>query len=194
MSEQPLDSNIEKLIEDLKRGGLAFRRIEAAGKIGKLAKSHPRLVEALLRASEKDASGEVRKAAAAALQSPVHAEILEDNPGLLELARVEEVEVLKPSVWGSISFALALISILIIYADVFFLTASPAAGGAGPSLDISPLFCISFLLSLVGLVFGIIGWRQYGRVKTFTRLGLLLNGLIILGSLILSMAVRFFVT
>jgi hypothetical protein len=194
MSEQPLDTKMKKLIEDVKHGGLAFRRIEAAGKIGKLAKSHPHLVEALLRAGEKDSSEEVRKAAAAALQSPVHAEILETNPGLRELARMEEVEVLKPSIWGSISFALALVSILIIYADVFFLTASPAAGGAGPTFDISPLFCISFLLALVGLVSGIIGWRQYGRVKTFTRLGLLLNGLIILGSLILSMAVRFFVT
>ncbi|MGB7539264.1 MAG: hypothetical protein WBM17_12065 [Anaerolineales bacterium] len=194
MSEQPLGSEMEKLLQDIKRGGLAFRRIEAAEKIGKLAQSHPRLVEALLRASQKDASGEVRKAAAEALKSTVHAQILKKNPGLIELAGMEEVEFLKPSVWGTISFALSLISILIIYVDVFFLTASPAAGAAGPSLDISPLFCLSFLFSLVGVVFGIIGWRQYGRVKTFTRLGLLLNGLVVVGSLILSMAVRFFVT
>jgi hypothetical protein len=194
MSEQPLASEMEKLLQELKRGGLAFRRIEAAEKIGKLALSHPRLVEALLRAREKDVSEEVRKAAAEALKSPVHAQILKRNPGLIGLARVEEVEILKPSIWGVISFALALISILIIYVDVFFLAASPAAGVAEPTLDISPLFCLSFLLSLVGLVFAIIGVRQYGRVKVFSRLGLLLNGLIILGSLILSMAVRFFVT
>ena len=124
----------------------------------------------------------------------MHAEILEQNPGLVDLAKVEEVEILKPSVWGIISFALSLVSILIIYVDVFFLSASPAAGTAAQTLDISPLFCVSFLLSLVGLVFAIIGVRQYGRVKTFSRLGLLLNGLIILGSLILSMAIRFYVT
>ncbi len=194
MSEQPLTSEMARLLQEVKRGGLAFRRIEAAEKIGKLADSHPRLVEALLRAAGTDASEEVRKAAAEALQSPVHADVLEENPGLAELAKVKEVEILKPSVWGIISFALAMISILIIYADVFFLAASPAAGSAGPSLDISPLFCLSFLLSLVGLVFAIIGLRQYGRVKTFSRLGLLFNGLIILGSLILSMAVRFIIT
>jgi hypothetical protein len=194
MSEQPLSSETEELLQDIKRGGLAFRRIEAAEKIGKLGQSHPRLVEALLRAREKDASEEVRKAAADALKSPVHAHMLKKNPAVIERARVEEVEILKPSVWGVVSFALSLVSILIIYADVFFLTASPAAGAAGPSLDISPLFCLSFLFSLVGVVLGIIGWRQYGRVKTFSRLGLLLNGLIILGSLILSMVVRFYVT
>ncbi len=104
------------------------------------------------------------------------------------------MEILKPSVWGIISFILSLVSILIIYVDVFFLAAAPAAGAAEQSLDISPLFCVSFLLSLVGLVFAIIGIRQYGRVKTFSRLGLLCNGLIILASLILSMAVRFTVT
>jgi hypothetical protein len=194
MSEQPLPSEMEKLLQDVKRGGLAFRRIEAAEKIRKLKKSHPRLVEALLRAKEMDKSEAVRKLAAEALQSPVHADILKQNPGLVELARVEEVEILKPSVWGIISFALAMVSILIIYVDVFFLAASPAAGAAEQALDISPLFCLSFLLSLVGLVFAIIGVRQYGRVKTFSRLGLLLNGLIVLGSLFLSMVIRFYVT
>ncbi|MBN2084791.1 MAG: hypothetical protein JW748_06160 [Anaerolineales bacterium] len=194
MSEQPLTPELEKLLQDVKRGGLAFRRIEAAQKIGGLGKSHPRLVEALLRAAETDVSEEVRKAAAGALQTPVHVEMLEKNPGLIELAKVEEVEILKPSVWGLISFALSIISILIIYADVFFITAGPTGVDAGPSLDISPLFCVSFLLSLAGLVFGIIGVRQYGRVKTFSRLGLLFNGLIILGSLFLSMAIRFYIT
>ncbi len=194
MSEQPLTSEMEKLLQELKHGGLAFRRIEAVEKIRKLKKSHPRLVEALLRAKETDKSEEVRKAAAAAVQSRVHAEVLEQNPGLVELAKQEEVEILKPSVWGMISFALSIVSILIIYLDVFFLAAPPVPGAVDPSLDISPLFCISFLLSLVGLVFAIIGSRQYGRVKTFSRLGLLLNGLIILGSLILSMAIRFYVT
>jgi hypothetical protein len=194
MSEQPLTSEMEKLLQELKHGGLAFRRIEAVEKIRKLKKSHPRLVEALLRAKETDKSEEVRKAAAAAVQSRVHAEVLEQNPGLVELAKQEEVEILKPSVWGMISFALSIVSILIIYVDVFFLAAPPVPGAVDQSLDISPLFCISFLLSLVGLVFAIIGSRQYGRVKTFSRLGLLLNGLIILGSLILSMAIRFYVT
>jgi hypothetical protein len=194
MSEQPLTPEMERLLQELKRGGLAFRRIEAVEKIRKLKKSHPRLVEALLRAKETDKSEEVRKLAAAALQARVHAEILEQNPGLVDLARQEEVEILKPSVWGIVSFALSIVSILIIYVDVFFLAAPSAAGSAAQTLDISPLFCLSFLLSLVGLVFAIIGIRQYGRVKTFSRLGLLLNGLIILGSLILSMAIRFYIT
>jgi hypothetical protein len=193
MNEQPLISELEILLQELKRGGLAFRRLEAIEKIEKLTESHPRLVEALLRASEKDKSEVVRKAAAAALQAPVHARVLEENPGLIELAKADEVEILRPSVWGWASFGLALLSILIIYLDVFFLSSSPQAVGTARTMDISPLFCISFLLSVVGLVFGIIGLRQYGRVKIFSRLGLLLNGFIILGSLILSMAVRFII-
>jgi hypothetical protein len=193
MADQPLPSEMETLLRDLKRGGLAFSRLEAIEKIRKLDGSHPRLVEALLRASEKDGSEAVREAAAGVLQVPVHARVLEENPGLIEFAKVDEVEVLKPSVWGWASFGLALLSILIIYLDVFFLSSSPNAVGGAQTMDISPLFCISFLLSLVGLVFGIIGLRQFGRVRIFSRLGLLLNGLIILGSLILSMAVRFII-
>ncbi len=190
MNEQPLSAEMEKLLGALKSGGLAFNRLEAVDKIGKLEQSHPSLVLALLRAGEKDASEEVRKAAAEALKSPVHAEILKKKPDLYEEAKLEEVVILKQSVFGLISFILSIISILIIYADIFLLSAQPA-GGAEPALDISPLFCLSFLLSLVGLVFGIIGIRQDDRVKVFSRLGLLGNALIVLCSLILTMVVQF---
>jgi hypothetical protein len=193
MNEQPLSVEMEKLLGALKGGGLAFRRLEAAEKIGKLGQSHPRLVLALLRVSEKDGSEEVRTAAAGALKAPVHAEILEKNPALYEESKLEEVVILKQSVFGLISFALSIVSILIVYADIFLISAQPA-GVTGPVLDVSPLFCLSFLLSLVGLVFGIIGIRQYERVKIFSRLGLLGNALIIAGTLILTMAVQFIIT
>jgi hypothetical protein len=190
MVERPLSQDMEKLLQDVRRGGLAFRRFEAAQKIKRLPKSNPRLVEALLRVREGDVSEEVRRAAAEALQSPVHAEVLEKHPELIEQARVEEKVILKQSVWGLLSFALSIVSIFIIYFDIFLL----AAEQTGQALDISPLFCLSFLLSIVGLVFGIIGIRQWDRVRLFSRLGLLLNGVIILGSLLLSMVVRFIVT
>lgn len=191
MSEQPLSSEMKKLLQDIARGGLAFRRLEAIERMKRLRKSHPRLVVALLRASERDESEDVRKEAAEALGLKVHAEILEKDPGLIDQARIEKKEVLKQSVWGWISFALSIISILIIYLDIFLIGAAPTSVASGQMLDISPLFCLSFLLSVFGLVFGIIGLRQWDRVKTFSRLGALLNGLIILCTLILSMAVRF---
>jgi hypothetical protein len=195
MEDASLTADMEKLTDTLKRGGLAFRRLEAAEKIGKLKQSHPRLVLALLRAQEWDRAAEVRKAAAAVLKSPVHRRLLEDHPGLAEEAKVEEVEILKHSVLGWISFVIAVVSILFIYLDIFLLSGQPAGTAADGGLiappDISPLFCLSFLLSLVGLVLGIIGIRQYGRKKTITRLGLLGNGLIVLCTLLLTMIVRF---
>jgi hypothetical protein len=196
MNDKSLTAEMEKLIHGLKRGGLAFRRLEAAEKIGKLGQSDPRLVLALLRAKELDKSEEVRRAAAAALESPAHRKILDDDPGLVEEAKVEEQEILKPSVSGWISFGIAIVSILIIYADIFLINAQPAGVApdgsvTAPPLDISPLFCLSFLLSVIGLVLGILGIRQYDRQKTITRLGLLGNGLIILSTLLLSMVVRF---
>jgi hypothetical protein len=190
MSDATLSGQMEKLIDDLKRGGLAFRRLEAAEKIGSLEQSHPRLVLALLRAREWDRAPEVRQAAESALVSPVHRAVLERHPQLAAESKVEEREILKPSVFGWISFVLAMISILIIYGDIFLLS-SQSAGAVTPPPDISPLFCLAFLLSLAGLVTGIIGIRQYGRKKTINRLGLLGNGVIILGSLLLSMVVRF---
>jgi hypothetical protein len=193
MDKQPLSGEMEKLLGELKVGGLAFRRLEAIEKIGKLGRSHPQVVLALLRIREKDGSEEVRRAAAEALRLPLHADVLEKNPDLTQLAQVEEEEVLPQSVFGLISFALAMLSIVIVYLDIFVLSSQPA-GAANPAVDISPLFCLSFLLSIVGLVFGIIGVRQYGRVKLFSRLGLLGNALIIICTLILTMVIQFKIT
>ena len=196
MKEQPIPTDMQKLFHQLKEGGLAFRRLEAIEKIGRLEKSHPRLVSALVRARELDTIEEVRKAAAEALHIPVHREILESDPGLVEQALVVEPENVKHSVFGFVSFVISIVSILIIYADIFLIMAQPAAFAAdgsemAPPLDVSPLFCLSFLLSLFGLVSGIIGIRQYDRKKEFSRLGLLGNGLIILSTLIISMVVKF---
>jgi hypothetical protein len=190
MIEKPLSPDAEKLIHDLQRGGLAFRRLEAAEKIAKMAVSHPRLVLALLRAREWDRAEEVRKAADAALGNPAHKEILDADPSLIDQAKVEETEILKPSVLGWISFGLAIVANLIIYLDIFFLGARPDSS-APATIDISPLFCLSFLLSIVGLVLGIVGIRQYGRRKTVVRLGLFCNGLIFIGTLLLTMVVKF---
>jgi hypothetical protein len=192
MDDKSLSPDMEKLIHSLKRGGLAFRRIEAAEKIGRMENSHPRLVLALLRARAMDGAEEVRQAAAAALESPPHRKILEATPGLIEEAKAEERETLKPPVFGWVSFGIAIVSILIIYADIFLLGA-PVSGAAPPPIDISPFFCLSFFLSIAGLVFGILGVRQYDRRKTISRLGLLGNGLIIICSLLLTQVVKFYV-
>jgi hypothetical protein len=190
MGQAPISPDLEKLAQQLRGSGLAFNRLEAAKKIAKLKASHPQLVLALMRAAAFDKSAEVRKAAAAALKARVHAEIAAGNPGLAEAARAAEAEILKPSIVGIVSFGLSIVSILIIYADLFFISAPAPAGGA-PVLDISPLYCVSVLLSLAGIVLGVIGLRQDDRANTFPRLGLLFNGLIVLGTLILTVVIRF---
>jgi hypothetical protein len=194
MEPESLPKEAEKLLHQLQRGGLAFTRLDAARKIAELKTSHPRLVLALMRAAAFDKSAEVRKAAAAALRVRPHAETAGRNPGLAEEARRPEEEILKPSVLGAVSFGLSIFAILIIYADVFLVTGpAPSAGGL-PIIDISPLFCLSFLLSLAGGVLGLVGLRQDDRRKTLPRLGLMLNGLIVVGSLFLTMVIRFTIT
>jgi hypothetical protein len=191
MEQTPLPPEMEKLLRQLRRGGLAFTRLDAVQKIAKLKTSHPQLVLGLMRAAASDQSAQVRRAAADALKARVHAEVAARNPGLAGEAQQPEEEILQPSVVGAVSFGLSILSILLVYADVFLVTGpAPSAGGL-PIIDISPLFCLSFLLSLAGVVLGIIGLRQEDRNRMLPRLGLLFNGLIVIGSLFLTMVIRF---
>jgi hypothetical protein len=64
--EQPLPSDIEKLLEGL-NAGLAYTRREAAAKLSSVTISHPRIVTALRGALNTDNDTEVRSAAMAAL-------------------------------------------------------------------------------------------------------------------------------
>ena len=56
-------------------------RLSAAKKLGKLNESDLQVVQALVAAMKSDTSSAVQEAAEAALNAPVHQEILQQHPG-----------------------------------------------------------------------------------------------------------------
>jgi hypothetical protein len=91
MEQSP--ESIAQALKDL-RSGLFYGRRNAAETLGKLDESSGEIVKALLVARDSDANDEVRDAAAAALQAPVHQGFLLAHPGVLRSANEVTVEVL----------------------------------------------------------------------------------------------------
>ena len=77
--EERFPAHVEQLLRDLHERAMWYRRAEAADALGKLSTSSVQIVVALVVARDYDADLEVRKAAAAALLSPVHHTVLEQN-------------------------------------------------------------------------------------------------------------------
>jgi hypothetical protein len=189
MPEPELSAESKKLLRDLRLGGLAFNRKEAAEKIGKLNESSGALVSALIRAREFDGNEEVRKAAGEALQTPAHQAILKMDPGLEQRAAVPPKKPRMYSVYGILSYVFAMIAVSIVYLDLFVIDPQLSAGANPFGLGIDPviinsyfLFIGSIVLPILGVVSGIMAIRQYDRKPVLGIIGLLGNALILLAT------------
>jgi hypothetical protein len=189
MPERELSSEVKKLLQTLRQGGLAFNRKEAAENIGKLNESSEALVAALIQAREFDDNEEVRKTAADALHSPAHTTILDNDPGLEKRAAVARKRRNTFPVFGTMSYALAILSVIIVYLDLFILDPQLSASANPLGLGIDPvlinsffLFVGSFVLPLVGLISGILAVRQYERKTVLAFFGIVGNLLILLAT------------
>lgn len=84
-AEEPLTSEAEHLLDELRPGSFFSNRKRAAEQLGRLGSSHPRILAALIELSESDKSYYVRKLAAEAVEAPVHQELLRRYPNLREV-------------------------------------------------------------------------------------------------------------
>ena len=188
MPESKSSQEADRLIKTLKQGGLAFNRKEAAEQIEKLPSSSEALVAALVQAREFDENEEVRKAAAKALQAPGHRAILDRNPNLAEQPAPPE-KGSQISRLGILSYACALLSLVLVYLVFFFFDPRFAAEGnplgltTGAASAASAVLLVgSFLLPLAGLIFGILAVRQYDRKTAFGLMGMVGNMIILLAT------------
>lgn len=85
-SPQEIPLDIEGLLEDLCPECPYYDRVRAIEHLGKLHKSDPRIVLALLTAKESDPSHHVRGMAAELLHAPAHQRILQQRPDLMKAA------------------------------------------------------------------------------------------------------------
>jgi hypothetical protein len=186
MPDVDLSAEAERLLKDLQQGGLAFNRKEAVEKIAKLSVSNEALVTALIQAREFDDNEAVRIAAAEALQAPAHRTILDNTPGLGQRASVAPKKKVNYSKLGILSYAIAMVSIILVYLDLFIVdpkisgTANPFGLGVGPAvINGAILLAGSFLLPLAGLIMGMIALRSYERKNILGLIGLAGNALIL---------------
>lgn len=190
MPEPELSTEAKKLINVLRQGGLAFNRKDAAEKIGKLKSSSAELVAALIQAREFDDNDVVRAAAAEALQAPAHQSILKQDPGLEQRSAVPPKPRSTFSLPGALSYAFAMLSVLIVYLDLFLIDpqlsgmTNPLGLGAAGAATINGVVLLigSFLLPLAGFILGIIAVRQYDRKPIFAIIGMTGNMLILLAT------------
>ena len=91
-----LPQEVENLLQDLQRPDLGTARLNAAMNLGKLGRSHVRIVQALMAVAESDSILEVREAARESLGAPVHQEILQEHPGLMQGAQSAAEKVPQP--------------------------------------------------------------------------------------------------
>src|SRR5262249_10083831 len=85
--EQQRSADVQQLLKDLREGVFGYQRKEAAEKIARLTTSDPEIVVALLVARRSDPDEAVQNAAAAALKTPVHWTVMNDNsPDILDVA------------------------------------------------------------------------------------------------------------
>jgi hypothetical protein len=190
MPEPELSTEAKKLVSVLKQGGLAFNRKDAAEKIGKLPTSSGELVAALIQAREFDVNEEVRKTAAEALQAPAHQAVLEQDPGLEQRASVPPKGWSTFSLLGTLSYAFAMVSVVLVYLDLFVVDpylsgmANPLGLGAGGATTINAIILLvgSFLLPLAGFILGVLAVRQFDRKPVFGIIGMTGNMLILLAT------------
>jgi hypothetical protein len=119
--KQKIDS-VSQLLKVM-RDGLYDKRQEAANELGNLAESSEDIVIALLVAKESDTYDDVKKAAASALEMPVHQRYILDHPEVIQKAtktvehqvQVEKREVANNSglrswgIWAIIAGIVALV-------------------------------------------------------------------------------------
>jgi len=187
MLDVELSAEAEGLLKNLQQGGLAFSRKDAIEKIAKLSVSNEALVTALIQAREFDDNEAVRTAAAEALQAPAHRAILEMDPGLEKRGAVAPKKPKLYSSYGILSYAFAMLAVIIVYLDLFLIDPQLSASTNPLGLGIDPviinsliLMFGSFVLPLLGLISGILALRQYEKKSVVGIIGLVGNALILL--------------
>ncbi|HEY4294322.1 hypothetical protein [Luteibacter sp.] len=97
---------------------------------------------------------------------------------------------------GVASFVIALVSGLVILAAITFSALIVASGDSGQHMAVFGLIgivmCAFLVLSLVGLVLGLIALRRQDRRRTFGAIGFGLNALILVGTAGLMLVGTFF--
>jgi hypothetical protein len=83
--EEALSPEVEKLLRGLGRWSPEQTQRDAAAQLGKMRKSNPQIVQALIAACQSP-SGQVRAAAAKSLRAPAHQECLQQRPELAAAA------------------------------------------------------------------------------------------------------------
>jgi hypothetical protein len=186
MPESKRSTEAEQLVKELQQGGLAFNRKETVEKIGKLSASSEAVVAALIQAREFDENEAVRTAAAEAIQAPAHQAVLTSDPDLERRASIPPKSKFGTSWFGILSYALAMISVIIVYLNIFVVgpnisgAVNPLGLGVGPDVVNSVMLLAgSFLLPLAGLILGIISLMRYGRKNVMGLIGLVGNALIL---------------
>jgi hypothetical protein len=186
MVEQELSAEAKKYLAKLQQSGLAFNRKEAVEKLAKISVSNDAVVTALIRAREFDDHEAVRAAAAEALKAPAQQAVLDGDPDLETRASVAPKQRMNYSLLAILSYAIAMISILIVYFDLFVVDpniagmADPLGLGIGPAVVNSGILLAgSFLLPLAGLIIGILALRQYERKTVLGWIGLTGNAIIL---------------
>jgi hypothetical protein len=189
MAESNPSAEAERLFKKLEQSGLAFNRKEAVEKIEKLSVSSEALVTALVQAREFDDNEAVRNAAAEALSAPAHKKILDGDPELEQRAAAARKKRSNFSLFSLLSYAFAILSVLIVYLDLFIIDprisvlTNPLGLGVGPTVINSAILLVgSFLLPLAGFILGILAARQYDRKIMLGIIGLAGNALILLAT------------
>jgi len=187
MLDVELSAEAEGLLKNLQQGGLAFSRKDAIEKIAKLSVSNEALVTALIQAREFDDNEAVRTAAAEARQAPAHRAILEMDPGVEKRGAVAPKKPKLYSSYGILSYAFAMLAVIIVYLDLFLIDPQLSASTNPLGLGIDPviinsliLMFGSFVLPLLGLISGILALRQYEKKSVVGIIGLVGNALILL--------------
>ena len=85
--EEELSPEVEELLRDLQPSSLYLSRQRAAERLGELSESSPRILRSLIATSAFDSSQAVREAAEESLRAPVHQEILQEYPDLMQRAQ-----------------------------------------------------------------------------------------------------------
>jgi hypothetical protein len=83
-AQESLPQEVEDLLRVLQSGDLHAVRQDAAEQLGNVGTSSPRIVRALIAASESDPHPNVRRAATGSLRAPVHKEYLRQHPDVVE--------------------------------------------------------------------------------------------------------------
>jgi hypothetical protein len=98
---QSPNMSISQLLQNLRGNSSLYIRRDAAIALGKLEESNEQAVIALLVAKSSDASDEVKKAALASLEAPIHQQYIKDHPDIFQKEkswRTQEVARLQTEV------------------------------------------------------------------------------------------------